>query len=443
MIKNRILRIVNKSNEFGDLYSIEFLQYFDIYRLEIEYCENIVPKFQNKSLRQLLIHNSLLKRVDELPLADLEVLQLIKPVSCRFYCYIDNSKLNIEGIQKCQKLKFLSLQNQKDIDIINIKNLVTLTKLDLENCFVTDLDVLASLVNLEELILSGNRGIDLSALKYFQKLEVLILEKCGMKNGYPRIKSKRYSKIDLSNIQSLKQLHSLNLNGCCLQNINVLQSNDTLKQLVLSCNSGIDISSLQFMNSLDRLELQGCRITSIRALKSLIQLKELDISSNNFIDITAIQYLKQLKYLNIRDCEIRDITVLSALTHLNYLDMSWNSVVYLSPLFTLKLKYLYTSDSLDSDEYQASNNQLCWKQCGECPDYSIMELQYAKIYWNVNAPITQLRQMSQKRVRFLSKLKIFQLKVNENTNLNVKNGILFTKQIVELFQRMNTRDNWL
>ncbi|CAL6013706.1 NEAT_domain-containing leucine-rich repeat protein [Hexamita inflata] len=197
------------------------------------------------------------------------------------------------------------------------------------------------------------------------------------------------------------------------------------------------------MNSLDRLELQGCRITNISALKSLVQLKELDISSNNFIDITAIQYLKQLKYLSIRDCEIRDITVLSALTHLNYLDMSWNSVVYLSPLFSLKLKYLYTSDSLDSDEYQASNNELCWKQCGECPDYSTMELEYAKIYWNVNAPITHLRKISQKRVRFQSKQKMFSQQVKENVNLNVKNEIYFTKQVVELFQRMNAMDNWL
>ncbi|CAL6059282.1 Serine/threonine_protein [Hexamita inflata] len=256
LIQNRVLCL----GPYDNLKNIEFLQGVDIYRLKLARCSNIIPKFKSDTLRELRIEDCNLKTIDDLPLAQLQVLELITNISGS----TEEPKLNLQNITKCKLLKYLYLKNYRNIDLTPVENLTSLIKIKLESCSIKKLDVLAPLVNLEELILSNNYGINISALSTFQKLRTLIIYFCAIEDKQINI----FDSINLNPIKTLKKLQFLSLVGNNIQYITTLQSMTQLKELILSYNPVIDISPLRHMVTLESLYLDNCNIKNLDVLYS-------------------------------------------------------------------------------------------------------------------------------------------------------------------------------
>ncbi|CAL6040294.1 Conserved_hypothetical protein [Hexamita inflata] len=420
--------------QYNYIKSIEFMKNLDIYRLELKHCRYIIQKFKSDTLRELLLDSCDLKSIDELPLENLEVLELIDYNSFKFFAIEKDSKLNINCITQCKQLKQLRLQNYKNIDLAPVSKLITLTKLDLENCYVKSLDVLAPLINLEELILSGNQGINLKAINYFQQLNTLQLESCAIYDKEMEI----YDSINLSPLKTLKQLQNLNLSSCNILHIKALKSITTLKHLVINHNPGIDITPLQFLIQLEKLEMEDCKIKDLSILKQLVKLKELNVNNNYNLNITAIQHLKKLTDLNISMCNVRDITVLSTLTNLENLSMDTNPVFYYSPIFQLKLKRLECSNSTpDLDKYISLRKVYYISLCGNSQNFTRHDLVIAKKLKKTNAPISQLKKLIQQRASFKSMFNTTKVKVGQILSFQMNNQIVFTAKVATLLGALN------
>lgn len=155
---------------------------------------------------------------------------------------------------------------------------------------------------------------------------------------------------DISCIQNLSQLQSLNLLSNNISDISSLKSLTQLQSLYLRNNNISDINSLKSLTSLQSLDLRNNNVSDISSLKNLTQLQSLYLSFNNIFDIFSLQNLTQLQSLNLRDANISDISSLKTLTSLQSLDLRENDISDISSLKNLNsLQSLDLSDNNISD----------------------------------------------------------------------------------------------
>ncbi|CAL6028297.1 Conserved_hypothetical protein [Hexamita inflata] len=89
--------------------------------------------------------------------------QLTKLILCQ------NSKLQIQNIESCQKLKEVRIQGYND-DLSALQNLRQLNILEITFCNLSYVDFLRPLLNLQELYLNDNKIVYVNALEQLQKL---------------------------------------------------------------------------------------------------------------------------------------------------------------------------------------------------------------------------------------------------------------------------------
>ncbi|CAL6005785.1 leucine-rich_repeat protein [Hexamita inflata] len=363
---------------------------------------------------------------------------------------INYCKLNrIDVLRYLTNLKKLDLADNDDIDDITpLCNLFQLRILNLEHCRLTNVEALQLLLNLEELNLARNlnifsdkviqhsRYLDTTPLQYLTKLTIVNLDSCA--------------KLQLDSLSKLTNLDQLYLSSNNLQDIEALQQLK-LKQLYLSSTKIDDMDALQYLTDLTTLDLSKCTLSSINALKTLVNLKELNLSrdlgcyeleqiKSPFFDITPLQYLTQLEKLEISQCGLQSVEALIPLQKLKVLDLNFNLIVYAQPLVQLKqLAELQISGNktidffsqfvkfFDLDSYVVKSNKQPTEQ----------EIQYANILRDVNSPVSQLRNMSEKCKQFknkaVGKKNIVDMRIKEqNTNMNS-----FLGKVITLFQQLN------
>ncbi|CAL6025774.1 Conserved_hypothetical protein [Hexamita inflata] len=199
------------------LHSLEFLNDFEINKLKIVSCENVIPKIKSKMITEMQILNSRINNIHELELENLEILQLDA-----FLEY--NAFINIQGISKYLKLKQLKIYEYKNLDISCLKQMSTLTKLELGSCGLSNINALQTLVNLKQLNLAENKNIDITPL------------------------------------QHLNQLTILNLNFCAIKTIDVLQTLYNLDKLSICYNQIIYLQPLIELKMLTKLQTGGNKI---------------------------------------------------------------------------------------------------------------------------------------------------------------------------------------
>ncbi|CAL6003328.1 leucine-rich_repeat domain-containing protein [Hexamita inflata] len=162
-IKNGELRIARSEV----VQSLDFIQFLNIKKLVLGACENIIPKLQSQTIKQLQIYECDIFSVKDFQLENLEVLDITN-----MYGNQKPNKLTTE-IAKFKKLKALHLH--LSIDIPPLSQLINITKLVLKFCKLHSTTVLKPLSNLKELYMCDSQLIDITTLQYLTKLSNLTL----------------------------------------------------------------------------------------------------------------------------------------------------------------------------------------------------------------------------------------------------------------------------
>ncbi|CAL6005752.1 Leucine_rich repeats-containing protein [Hexamita inflata] len=343
-------------------------EYFSkVIELELDQVKNaeyIFSKQICKTIKKLRVTACSIKSLNSLQLENVEVLHIKGNTP-----QANNPNiLNIENIQTYQHLKDLCLELYDDIDTTPLQQLTNLHTVQFEQCkniiinfksesikdlklrrcilksvdyfYLPNLEILGitlgiadqsavnldninQFLNLKELDLSGSQGLDLSVLQDLTQITSLNLSYCNLRDttnmSEQAIQKLKYIKItsfeeqqnhyiDIAPLKFLAQLEKLNMNYCKLNRIDVLRYLTNLKELDLADNDDIDdITPLCNLFQLRILNLEHCRLTNVEALKLLLNLEELNLARNLNIlgladsDDNYDTQLQNLKELNLAD----------------------------------------------------------------------------------------------------------------------------------------------
>ncbi|MDP8211604.1 MAG: leucine-rich repeat domain-containing protein [Candidatus Stygibacter australis] len=246
-----------------------------------------------------------------------------------------NESGNITGIS----LTNAGLKNLNKI-IKYLKQLKSLTALDLSENNISDIEPLIELRNLTSLNLYDNNVIDLSVLKSFTDLREINLGLSYVKlqsiihssDGRTLLDGQEKSIRDLSPLQGLVKLKSLNLAGNQISDLSPLQGLVNLKSLKLWSNEISDLSPLQELVNLKSLDLRHNKVSDLSPLQGMVNLNSLNLESNQVSDLSPLQGLVNLNSLNLENNQVSDLSPLQGLVKLNSLNLESNQVSDLSPL---------------------------------------------------------------------------------------------------------------
>ncbi|MBE7174030.1 MAG: leucine-rich repeat domain-containing protein [Williamsia sp.] len=224
----------------------------------------------------------------------------------------------------------------ENINLLGFKRLGLLRKLFLNNSNLSDISFLQHLTGLQSLDLRYNQITDISFLQHLTGLQSLDL---------------RYNQItDISFLQNLTSSKSLDLSSNHISNFSFLQHLTSLQSLDLSFNQVTDISFLQNLTNLQSLDLSYNQITDVSFLQNLTNLQKLDLRSNQISDISFLRHLTGLQRLNSSSNKITDISFLQHLAGLQSLNISSNEITdisflqHLTGLQSLNLRYNQITD---------------------------------------------------------------------------------------------------
>ena len=267
--------------------------------------------------------------------------------------YLSFSEItNLEGIQNCINLEYLSLGGNNISDIKPLSNLVNLSELHLANNNISDIKPLSNLVNLTELYLANNNISDIRPLSNLVNLIGLDLSNNNINeiSTLSKLVNLTYLCLDmneisyLGGIQNCINLKFLELPENNISDIKPLSNLVNLIGLDLSNNNINDISILSKLTNLSELSLSSSNLDDISILSKLTNLDTLDLSNNNISDINALSNITYASELNLSNNEISDISALSNVVEIGELDLSNNKVSDITPL--LNCKYTYWGEGI-------------------------------------------------------------------------------------------------
>ncbi|CAL6009245.1 Conserved_hypothetical protein [Hexamita inflata] len=389
-------------------------QYFSkVIKLElcnVKNAEYLFSKQICKTIQELIVTDCFIKSLNSLQLENVQVLHVKNSSS--------PNRLNIENIRTYSHLRDLYIKLYDDIDTTPLQLLTNLRTVKFEQCnniiinfksesikdlllyscilksvdsfclpymeilrisyfSVVNLDNINQFQNLKELDLSGSQGLDLSLLQDLTQITSLNLSYCNLRDttdmSEQAVQKLKYIKInpyevkennyiDAFPLKFLVQLEKLNMNNCKLNKLDALRYLTNLKELDLGDNDRIDdITPLGNLQQLRILNLEHCRLTNVEALQLLLNLEELNLARNlnifsdkviqhsRYLDTTPLQYLTKLTILNLDSCAKLQLDSLSKLTNLDQLYLSSNSLQDIRALQQIKLKQLYLSSTKIDD----------------------------------------------------------------------------------------------
>ncbi|CAL6003538.1 leucine-rich_repeat domain-containing protein [Hexamita inflata] len=220
-IKDGALRIWNNQ----DLKYMEFIRFLKIDVLQLNDCKNIIPKLENRTIKELRLNDCEIFSVKDFHLENLEMLH--------FTNLSKRQKQNklVQEILQFKKLKSVYLFSFKIVDVSPLFQMTGLTALCLNDCDIRSTEALRPLINLTELFLDNNQKIDITSIQFLTKLQVLQLQSCN------------------------------------LVSIDVLRSLTKLEVLTISINSIVYIQPLIEMKQLDYLSASYNKILDINVIE--------------------------------------------------------------------------------------------------------------------------------------------------------------------------------
>ena len=187
--------------------------------------------------------------------------------------------INLNGLRKCKKLKFLNLRENKLTEI--------------------DLSPLSDLYNLQVLNFSRNRlkNIELSSLSNQKSLRILDLQ------------SNDITKLDTNLLSKCSKLELLNFGDNLITQLDLefVKNLPLLKILRLTRNSlkQLDLSPLANCQFIEKVQLarNNLDFLSLKPLKNKRYLNEINLDRNPFLnlDLSALEDIKNIHFLDITD----------------------------------------------------------------------------------------------------------------------------------------------
>ncbi|CAL5971002.1 Conserved_hypothetical protein [Hexamita inflata] len=254
---------------------------------------------------------------------------------------LNNCKnIQLQTIQTPLEVLIVDYCNQQSLNISHLQSLKTLkfsnniqTFSSLDN-FSIDISALQNMVQLTSLDLSCNRLKDISALKLLINLTYLNLEY----NDY----------IDVNMLKDMIQLEKLNLKFTNLKDISILSQFHKLSELNISSNQGIDLTPIKQMTNLENIDVSVTYPQDINFLKNLVKLKRLDLGNNrelikthrtsfqdHVVNISKLKQLTNIQTLILNRNGIQDITVLEYLPYISKLSIHDNKITNIDSLVNL------------------------------------------------------------------------------------------------------------
>ncbi len=202
-----------------------------------------------------------------------------------------------------------------------------LTQLDLSNNQIASLDPINELIYLEYLNVSSNHLSAISAVD-FPALLSLDLSHNWLS--------------DLTGIENYQALTSLNISDNTVTDLTPVSKLKNLSELWMSNNTPSNVKKLSALKNLVMLDVSGCGLASLSvvndfpALSSLLanyneiaslstfkkQVQELQINYNPLVDLTPLAGQKELISLEAIGTQIKDVSCLTGLATLEVLDIS-------------------------------------------------------------------------------------------------------------------------
>jgi len=232
----------------------------------------------------------------------------------------------IEALSELRRLEFVLCENLTELS--GIDTLPYLTKFRFSDCpQIQQIPKLGHLPDLREVSISSRKLGNLSFLEELKFLKIVDLRKCS-------------SLQDISPISKLENLNTLNLGFCRkLWDLRPLRGHRELKSLSIQATGEKDLSCLQGMKHLSSLNLHFCDIPSLKGLGGAVNLKELSLPKNADVymlnwDVTQFPRLRELEAVSLQE-ELQDISCLSQFTELRTLRLDISDECDLAPLGTL------------------------------------------------------------------------------------------------------------
>ncbi|MDP4179171.1 MAG: cell wall-binding repeat-containing protein [Bacillota bacterium] len=280
----------NKSNTINDLsplLNLKKLQYLDASGIDNVY---LSPLSTLPNLQDLILNNCNLSDISEL----------------KNFTSLKNLDLSINAIT----------------NISALSNLTSLQSLNLSYNKVTDIKDISSLANLQSIYLSANNISDFSSLKNLKNLSALDIRynketDISFLNSLTGLTNLSLQLSDISDETPLSSLINLEIFNCsdssylkAQQVIPVIKNLKNIKILDFGDSYLLDISGIDSITSLQTLNLDACKLTDISDLSGLTNLQKLDLSYNlNLSDITPLKKLVNLKELYLTDTKATDTDI--------------------------------------------------------------------------------------------------------------------------------------
>lgn len=131
---------------------------------------------------------------------------------------------------------------------------------------------------------------------------------------------------NLSGIEHLTNLSSLNLGNNQIINVTPLKDLTSLTNLNLATNQISDIAPLKNLTNLTNLDLATNQMSDIEPLKGLTNLTHLNLAANQMSNIESLKNLTKLTNLDLATNQMSNIEPLKELTNLTNLDLATNQI---------------------------------------------------------------------------------------------------------------------
>ncbi|HRX15843.1 MAG TPA: CotH kinase family protein [Spirochaetota bacterium] len=190
----------------------------------------------------------------------------------------------------------------------------------------------------------------------------------GQLNRITTLDASSYQIKDLSGIENLPRLEVLNLENNSITDLSPLSKIDSLRELNLRNNGILSLKKIRFSSIIDlpitKLSLrhnvvrsEGAeprRLEDISLLSSMSSLKELELRDNHISDLSPLVNLKNLEYLDLRQNRISDIVPIANLINLKHLNLRENHIKSLLPIRNLvNLQYLNLHSNKNARDFKA------------------------------------------------------------------------------------------
>ena len=213
-------------------------------------------------LTELNISNNQITSLD--PISELAYLQ-----------YLDASNNEISSVAAINHpaLVSLILSNNYLSDLSGVETLQALTNLDISDNLITDLTPLTKMQNLEQLWMRNNTPTNIKKLSVLKKLIALDISGCQL--------------------ASLSVVNDFPALTCLCANYNQIASLSTFKkqveELYINYNPLVDLSPLANQKSLQTLEVSGTQVSDVSCLTGLAKLTTLDITDTKVTNATMLK----------------------------------------------------------------------------------------------------------------------------------------------------------